>query len=165
MASAMILFVQFDRCIINNVCPPYPIHNPCCIILFASPWRSFRAILSLQGAGAVFKRLIEADADPRMMDSNGQNVLHHAARGGAGPRFIVEMINAWQHSGGNQPGSRHRTTGQTPPTHVKDKWGRTPLLWAVQNGHFNAVKALLAHSSDPNARDDQGETPLQVTIV
>ena len=120
-----------------------------------------------QGAGAVFKRLLEADADPRAVDGNGQNVLHLAARAGAGPRFVDNLIEAWEHSGGAaQAGTRHKANNtvavQPQPTHARDKWGRTPLLWAVQNGHFNAVQALLAHSSDANARDDQGETPLQV---
>ena len=167
MTSVIVLLVLCDLVSYYHLMSAHLIRFLRHVALFFSlphgcPFRRV-AIPSVQGAGAVFKRLMQADADPRVMDSNGQNVLHHAARGGAGPRFIDEMIGAWQRSGGNQPGARHRTTGQPPPTHVKDKWGRTPLLWAVQNGHFNAVQALLAHSSDPNARDDQGETPLQVT--
>jgi len=39
--------------------------------------------------------------------------------------------------------------------------GNTPLLWAVRNGHYNAVKLLLAREDvDPERPDSQDVTPL-----
>ena len=37
---------------------------------------------------------------------------------------------------------------------------RTPLHWAANNGHRQAVEMLLAHGADLSAQDKNGETPL-----
>ena len=41
-----------------------------------------------------------------------------------------------------------------------DSKGRTALILAVQHGHLDAVKALLAHGASPNKSDAHGATPL-----
>ena len=48
---------------------------------------------------------------------------------------------------------------------VKDKDGKTPLFWAVIEGHKDIVKLLMTREDvDPNVRDRKGETPLVVAI-
>eukprot|EP00873_Tetraselmis_striata_P022007 jgi/Tetstr1/442271/TSEL_030412.t1 len=44
----------------------------------------------------------------------------------------------------------------------RDHWGRTPLHWAVVNGHQQAVAALLEAGASAKAVDSAGETPLAV---
>lgn len=44
--------------------------------------------------------------------------------------------------------------------HLTDKFGRTPLHLAVQNGHHEAVEVLLNRKSNPAARDKRGWMPL-----
>jgi len=43
----------------------------------------------------------------------------------------------------------------------KDEDGRTPLLWAADNGHEAVVQLLLEHEGvDANSKDEDGRTPL-----
>lgn len=43
-----------------------------------------------------------------------------------------------------------------------DKWGRTPLHWAVNNGHRSAIVALCEAGSDVGLRDCQDDSPLDL---
>ncbi|KAL8841090.1 MAG: hypothetical protein Q9176_003431 [Flavoplaca citrina] len=43
---------------------------------------------------------------------------------------------------------------------TQDKNKRTPLLYAVDGGHYAAAELLLQHGADPNAQDDWENTPL-----
>jgi ankyrin repeat protein len=43
---------------------------------------------------------------------------------------------------------------------VKDKDGKTALIWAAYKGHRNVVKLLLAHGADINVKDKDGKTAL-----
>ena len=42
------------------------------------------------------------------------------------------------------------------------KDGSTPLHAAVENGRVGAVKTLLDHKADPNLKNDNDETPLDL---
>ena len=42
----------------------------------------------------------------------------------------------------------------------KDRYGRTPLLWAAGNGHEAMVRLLVVKAVDPDSRDRNGWTPL-----
>lgn len=53
----------------------------------------------------------------------------------------------------------------------KDKWGWTPLLWAVYNGHLPVVQFLLEHEADPNCATTlqynairKGSTPMNIAV-
>jgi ankyrin repeat protein len=45
-----------------------------------------------------------------------------------------------------------------------ERFGATPLHWAVLRGHRNVVEYLLAQGADRGAKNDSGETPLQVAV-
>ncbi|KAJ3192303.1 hypothetical protein HK101_006755 [Irineochytrium annulatum] len=78
-------------------------------------------------------------------DANGQMPLHHAARSGAPDGVVARLVAVASEAVGR-----------------RDKWGRTPLHWAVVNGHRNAVKILMDSGADAMAVDGDGETALQI---
>jgi ankyrin repeat protein len=43
---------------------------------------------------------------------------------------------------------------------ITDRYGRTPLMLAAQNGHTTIVELLLKNGADPNIQSDIGNTPL-----
>jgi cytohesin len=58
---------------------------------------------------------------------------------------------------------RLRVLLKEDPTLVASRdylYRRTPLHWAANNGHREAVELLLAHGADLQARDKNGDTPL-----
>ena len=49
---------------------------------------------------------------------------------------------------------------------TKDGWGRTPLLWAVEQGHEAVVKLLLESGADLESKDEEfGQTPLLWAVI
>lgn len=42
--------------------------------------------------------------------------------------------------------------------------GATPLIVAALNGHAEVARLLLAAGADPSIRDDEGDTPLALSI-
>ncbi|RYP12344.1 hypothetical protein DL765_007390 [Monosporascus sp. GIB2] len=57
-------------------------------------------------------------------------------------------------------GTVRRLLGAGARINSKDKFGRTPLHWASENGHDTVVKLLLESGADTNVEDDMGRTPL-----
>jgi ankyrin repeat protein len=47
-----------------------------------------------------------------------------------------------------------------PTSSLKDEYGRTPLLWAAENGHEAVVKLLLDKDADIESKDKNDRTPL-----
>ena len=90
---------------------------------------------SAAGAGelAVLVALLEAGCSAKIRDANKQGLLHHAARHGRAS--VCNYLLAPPHA--------------LDPD-ASDRWHRSPLHWAVVNGHPGAVKALLAGGADPN---------------
>ena len=98
------------------------------------------------GVGApVVKRLLECGASPVRRDGDGQTALHRAARAGSGAKVLEALLEA--------TGRPEAALGE------RDRWGRTPLHWASDNGHRTSVAALLLHGAAVHAADSQGETP------
>lgn len=78
-------------------------------------------------------------------DNDGQTVLHHACRNGAPSNVITFLI-------------------ETSPATLtkKDKWGRTPLHWAVVNGHRSVVETLMEYGADMKEQDAEGESAVDI---
>ena len=86
---------------------------------------------------ACVQLLLDAGAPRTMADGNKQSVLHAAARTG-NARTLEFLSRDWnQHS---------RRMG----LEWRDNWARTPLHWAVLNGHPKALSVLLEAGSHPN---------------
>lgn len=79
--------------------------------------------------------LLEAGTPLRVRDASKQTLLHHAARGGQ-PESIALIL----------------ARGGHVDLDLADKWNRTPLHWAVLNGHVGAVTALLEAGAAPTPR-------------
>lgn len=45
---------------------------------------------------------------------------------------------------------------------IKDSVGRTPLFWAIENGHLDCFEFLLQKGANPNAQDADGVTCLNL---
>ncbi|MBL8793996.1 MAG: ankyrin repeat domain-containing protein, partial [Planctomycetia bacterium] len=43
-----------------------------------------------------------------------------------------------------------------------DDRGWTPLMWAAQYDEIEVLRQLLQHGADPNARSDDGRSPLSI---
>jgi ankyrin repeat protein len=41
-----------------------------------------------------------------------------------------------------------------------NKWGGTPLQWAARGGHKEIVELLIAKAANVNAKNVEGQTPL-----
>jgi ankyrin repeat protein len=52
--------------------------------------------------------------------------------------------------------------GRGATVHVPDRDGRTPLHAAVSEGEGEAVRLLMEHDADPNARDRLERTPYTI---
>ncbi|KAJ3226088.1 hypothetical protein HDU81_007478 [Chytriomyces hyalinus] len=79
-------------------------------------------------------------------DDLGQTSLHHASRSGA-PNAVIHFIV--------------ETAGESIIS-MQDSWGRTPLHWAVVNGHGGCVRVLMELGADVKARDSAGEDALEI---
>ena len=47
---------------------------------------------------------------------------------------------------------------------VKDKDGRTPLIWAVEEGHTEVAKELIGAKADVNVKDERSRAPLMLAV-
>ncbi|XP_073012308.1 acyl-CoA-binding domain-containing protein 1-like [Typha latifolia] len=74
------------------------------------------------------------------------DAIHIAAREGAGNDLLKHISNGVS-------------------VNLRDSEGRTPLHWAVDRGHLNAVEILLNEYADVNAKDNEGQTPLHYAVV
>ena len=43
---------------------------------------------------------------------------------------------------------------------LRDNSGRTPLFYAAKNGCVESCKFLVVKGADPNAKDENGQTPM-----
>ena len=150
-----------NRLLLAAVCN----HDGACAALMlahgASPNASscFSAITALQSAvlhtdNAMVQRLLAACADVRAVDQNLQSVLHHAARTGADNCCLETLISHGAQAAGAGGGGAACAS--------LDIWGRTPLHWAVINGHREAIITLVEAGSDISVRDLQHESSLDL---
>jgi len=114
------------------------------------------AITALQNAvqhkdASIAQRLLTSCADVMTLDRNQQTALHHAARVGAN-----SCLQALLAGDGDGDGDGVAACGSL------DAWGRTPLHWAVINGHREAIVTLVEAGSDISLRDLQNESSLDL---
>lgn len=82
------------------------------------------------------KLLLSAGAPRTAADANRQSILHSAARSGNTQIVTFLAVDWMQHA---------RKMG----FEWRDAWMRTPVHWAVLNGHVATLKALLEAGCDP----------------
>jgi len=80
---------------------------------------------------AICDKLLRAGSDPCLVDKDGSNVMHHAARSGKSDCIRVLALN-------NQVKLQLNLLVKSP-----NKLGLTPLLIAVREGHRESYEALL----------------------
>jgi Ankyrin repeats (3 copies)/Ankyrin repeat len=127
------------------------------------------------GVEAVVKQLLEKGADVNIATSDGRTPLHEASRIGN-----VEVVKLLLEKGADV--NTAKNDGSTPlheasrgdnvevvklllergaDIEAKDtKYGDTPLLWAVTNGHEAVVTILLGNNADVNTENINGWTAL-----
>ncbi|KAN0081128.1 Ankyrin repeat-containing domain protein [Elaphomyces granulatus] len=118
-------------------------------------------IASYFGLAAVVKHLLELDSiDLNLKDGTyGRSAISWAA--GNGFDAVVELLIK---------GISRRLKGIKLPFRKKakvnsvDRYGRTPLVYAVWNGHVAAVKRLLETGARINLADDIGGTALSYAV-
>ena len=116
-----------------------------------------------RGPVHLLRLLLSRGARPAARDDSGLTALHHACRAGA-PLRVVSAVLEVLSPGRDLPASKARPKVGAPsdPLAIRDRWGRTPLHWAVVNGHSGIVKLLLELGASPAERDGAGETPLEI---
>ena len=100
----------------------------------------------ISGYPQAVKLLLEAGADTRVTNSEGETALHLAAI--ASP---VEVID-WLIKAGAD-------VNKTDPR------GATPLMWAVSGSRVDNAELLLAHEASMEAQDSKGNTSLMRACV
>ncbi|XP_078435400.1 ankyrin repeat family protein [Wolffia australiana] len=89
--------------------------------------------------------LLDRGADPSASSDLGATSLHHSAGTGN-----IELLNLFLAKGVNV--NSHCDSG-------------TPLIWAAGHDQVEAVKVLLNHQANPNARTDDDITPLLSAVA
>jgi uncharacterized protein len=93
--------------------------------------------------------LLEAGADPLIVDSTGRTLLHHAATGPGGVHVVTVLA---------ERGLLSRFLDAASQS------GETALHIGCEHKQVDAVAALLAQGACANARNADGVTPLHVAV-
>jgi ankyrin repeat protein len=56
------------------------------------------------------------------------------------------------------------TNTKATEINLRDRFGRTPLFYAIEDGQTAAAELLLAHGADPDLRDEMGISPLHLSV-
>lgn len=127
------------------------------------------------------RALVQAKASVRPVDSLHTNALHLAAAGGhvgvielllsdaAGAPRDARTLNKWSavhhaafhgHVPAIQTLARHGAS-----LNLKDRWSRTPLVWAVFNAHFQAAEYLIGAGARLLEGGEHGRNQPQVLLT
>ncbi|KXZ45740.1 hypothetical protein GPECTOR_51g726 [Gonium pectorale] len=123
----------------------------------------------LQGMAADEKKFIQAVFEGKVEESKAAllenpnvifartrdwyNAWHLAARAGN-----MEMLEMLGRNGKKGSASRKPIPGEPPPYSAKSKKGQTPLMLACEEGHAEAMVALLSNGADVLDIDSYGNT-------
>jgi len=88
----------------------------------------------------VIELLVSKGAD---INTKVQNRLHKACR--MGDKEVAEFL-----------------ISNGADVNAKGSAGKTPLIYALQNGHIDIVRLLIANGADVNAADSPGRTPISI---
>ncbi|KAJ5079004.1 ankyrin repeat ph and sec7 domain containing protein secg-related [Anaeramoeba ignava] len=101
----------------------------------AFDYNSLLHIACLKNSGLeIIKLLIGSGADVNFMNDNKQNVLHVACKNGNSMDIIKLLL-------------------EKKPLITKDKFGSTPLIWALsKNPNYEIIDLLLKYGEDPKIR-------------
>ncbi|KAL6064296.1 putative peptide synthase SimD6, variant 2 [Balamuthia mandrillaris] len=124
-----------------------------------------------KGPVQLVETLLKAGSPLLAKDHNQQTVLHHAARAGAPGKLLEALLKhctllrqSTSSSHRNKKKQQNQSDGSGIPDGLewRDQWERTPLHWAVINGHRTAVLRLLEAGASLKTQDMAGETALQM---
>ncbi|KAI8501666.1 Transient receptor putative cation channel sub A member 1 [Branchiostoma belcheri] len=119
--------------------------------------------VAASGRLADFTQLCQHDpARLQARDRKGATPLHHAA--GHNQLSIMEYILRINNGGWGvlcKPGDKKPTVVDI---NAQDHHGRTPLHWAVKEGHPKAVELLLQHGADSEVRDEEQAAPIHTAV-
>ncbi|GLC42861.1 hypothetical protein PLESTB_001432200 [Pleodorina starrii] len=123
----------------------------------------------LQGMGPDEKKFIQAVFEGKVEEAKAAllenpnvifartrdwyNAWHLAARAGN-----MEMLDMLGQHGKKGSATRKPIPGEPPPYSAKSKKGQTPLMLACEEGHTEAMLALLTHGADVLDIDSYGNT-------
>lgn len=113
-------------------------------------------LASHKGPESLIQLLLQAKASLSAVDGSQQTVLHHAARAAAPSRVFAALLDLWERDVTTTKASNNSVD------HFRDEWGRTPLHWAVVNGHRTLVALLLEHGANPKIKDRADESSLEI---
>jgi uncharacterized protein len=99
------------------------------------------AMASLYGNAPVIDRLLKAGADAKSVGPNGETMIMLASRNG-NPAALKVLVEAGANVNAREP-----------------LRGTTALMWAAEQKHFEAVKALLAAGADPSMKSGGAGVP------
>ncbi|KXS17608.1 ankyrin, partial [Gonapodya prolifera JEL478] len=118
------------------------------------------------GHAQLVARMVALGCDPGVGDATGgATAVHYAAAKNHAGCVGVLMDGKGEESEG---GDLQKRGGRSMPRGYKgDNHGRTPLHWAAERGHVQAVRVMvkeecLERGVDPNAGDGKGATALHV---
>ena len=112
---------------------------------------------------------VSSSAALHILSSNneGQTIVHFAARSGVSKTAFALIVELYCQASvarcSRKSKGKSSLVSPKPPLDILDKWRRTPLHWAVINGHTSLVIALLEdYSCDASLRDAAGESALEM---
>ncbi|CAB0039567.1 unnamed protein product [Trichogramma brassicae] len=98
----------------------------------------------------VVESLLRGGADPNLANEEGKTPLHVISRKHYIADFADLLFDLLEEK------------NQLLRVDARDKDGRTPLYWALYNGHEKLVESLLRKGADPNLADEDRDAPLHV---
>ncbi|MHB9146875.1 MAG: ankyrin repeat domain-containing protein [Candidatus Amoebophilus sp.] len=116
-----------------------------------------------QGYLEAVKYLVEKGANIHATDNSGNTPLNWACRQG-----YLEAVKYLVEKGADVNAKTKWVTefeyeyGYSEHEYVEDKYDYTPLLCACENDHLEVVKYLIEKGADINAKNQKGETPINI---